>query len=628
MKTIDISGTSATYPQASPIKRSRVSGCREQESGKLTQRRKDAKTQGSLTKGTGFEPGKRGLRPPSARREPISMSKLMSLAHLLPQHAARAAWLSSKDLPSPRKMWRNSLRADLPIAGSGDPVRQEGYPPSDPPAAGTRAKPGGLSCRQAWTRGAGGVGKARPAAERSARGEESSISEPKADRTAHTKCAGGCPTPPQNNPLRLCVFAPLRFCLLTLTRRAGQSLFGSGLSLALALALLGAWACGGGPGPEAGRDQHVDGSEHVEGDDGHDEHGDELLVRLEANALERLGLEILVAGPGELEVITELPGEVQVNGDLMAHVGPRVGGVAREVLVSLGDTVRAGQLLAILESRDLADAKAAFLAANVRLELADATFKREERLWREKISSEQDYLDALNKRAEARIEYRAAEQKLHALGFSQFEVEKLPKQHDVVLTEYRITAPFSGTVIAKHITLGETVTAETSVFTVADLSSVWIDLAVYQKDIGAIRAGQVARVSTNHGDEAELSIDFVQPLVGEQTRTALARIIAPNPDGARHPGCFVTARVAMGETESSGLVVPSTAVIRMEDGDQVVFVETDEGFEPRPVVIGKRTRDHIEVVSGLVAGDRYVGRGGFSLKAELGKSDFGDGHGH
>ena len=398
--------------------------------------------------------------------------------------------------------------------------------------------------------------------------------------------------------------------------------------MALAVVLLGTWACGGGPAPEADRDLHDDASEHVEGDEGHEEHEEKLLVRLDAGSLERLGLEILVAGPGELEVITELPGEVQVNGDLLAHVGPRVGGVAREVLVSLGDTVRAGQLLAVLESRELADAKADFLAANVRLGLADATFKREERLWQEKVSSEQDYLDARNQQAEARIAYRSAEQKLHALGFSQTEVKNLPEQHEVVLTQYRITAPFSGTVIEKHITLGETVTAETSVFTVADLSSVWIDLAVYQKDIGAVRAGQAARVTTNHGDEAELTIDFVQPLVGEQTRTALARIIAPNPDGAWHPGCFVTARVTMGVTESSGLVVPSTAVIRMEDGDEVVFVQTDEGFEPRPVAIGRRTRNHLEVVSGLVAGDRYVAAGGFNLKAELGKSSFGDGHGH
>lgn len=123
-------------------------------------------------------------------------------------------------------------------------------------------------------------------------------------------------------------------------------------------------------------------------------------------------------------------------------------------------------------------------------------------------------------------------------------------------------------------------------------------------------------------------IDFVQPLVGEQTRTALARIIAPNPEGMWHPGCFVTARVAMGATEQPDLVVPSSAVIRMDDGDEVIFVETKGGFELRPVAIGRRTRDHIEVVSGLTVGERYVAKGGFSLKAELGKSAFGDGHGH
>ncbi len=388
------------------------------------------------------------------------------------------------------------------------------------------------------------------------------------------------------------------------------------------------WACGSGPANDEAANKPGEVDQHSESADDHDHEGQPPVVQLDAAALERLGLEIAVAGPGEIEVTTELPGEVQVNGDRMAHVGPRVGGVVREVLVSLGDTVRSGQLLAVLESRELADAKAGFLAASARLGLADATYRREERLWKGKVSSEQDYLNARNSRVEARIEFRSAEQKLHALGFSLDEVKKLPEQHNAVLTEYRITAPFDGTVIERHITLGETVSAERSVFTVADLSSVWIDLAVYQKDIGAVRAGQVARVSTEHGHEVELKIDFVQPLVGEETRTALARIIAQNPDGAWHPGCFITANVTMAETEQKGIVVPSSAVIRMDDGDEVVFVETVGGFEPRPVALGRRVRDLMEVLSGLESGERYVAKGGFSLKAELGKADFGDGHGH
>jgi len=327
-------------------------------------------------------------------------------------------------------------------------------------------------------------------------------------------------------------------------------------------------------------------------------------------------------------VTAELPGEVQVDGDRMAHVAPRVGGVVREVRASLGDTVRRGQLLAVLSSRELADAKATYLAGAERLRMANATFAREERLFEGKVSSEQDYLDAKQNRAEGRIESRASEQKLLALGVTAEEIRQLPDSHDVALTDYRLLSPFDGTVIDRHITLGETVAAEDPVFTVADLSTVWIDLSVYQRDIGAVRAGQAVRVETNHGDEAELVIDFVQPLVGEETRTALARIIAPNPDGHWHPGCFVKAKVATSAGAEARVVVPDTAVIRMPDGDDVVFVLTDEGFGPAVVTLGQRSGDRVEVVTGLEPGERFVARGGFSLKAELGKESFGDGHGH
>ena len=111
-------------------------------------------------------------------------------------------------------------------------------------------------------------------------------------------------------------------------------------------------------------------------------------------------------------------------------------------------------------------------------------------------------------------------------------------RHEAEFTVYRLTAPFDGTIIDRHITIGETVDSGSPVFTVADLSTVWIDLSVYQRDIGAVRAGQTARVVTDHGEEAELEIGFVQPLVGEETRTATARIVAPNTDAHVAPRMF------------------------------------------------------------------------------------------
>jgi cobalt-zinc-cadmium efflux system membrane fusion protein len=397
-----------------------------------------------------------------------------------------------------------------------------------------------------------------------------------------------------------------------------------------------ALGCGGGPSPEADVVGHLEGDDHAieQGDQGDERedpdeaHGEEGIVRMDEAALARLGLEIAEAGPGDIKITVELPGEVRVNGDRMAHVGPRVGGVAQRVLVRLGDTVRTGQLLAVIESRELADSKATYLAAAERRQLAEATFAREERLWRDKVSSEQDYLDARIGLAEAKIAQRVAEKKLHVLGFDHDEVQRLADEPDIEYASYRITAPFGGEVVDRHITIGETIPAEQNVFTIADLSSVWIDLSVYQKDLATVSAGQNVWVRpANNGVEGSGTIEFVQPLLGEDTRTALARLTMPNPGRRWKPGLFVTANVVV-DAANVAIRVPRTALIRMEDGDDVVFVQTDEGFEPRPVTLGRTAPDAVEVVGGLEPGDRYVAAGGFSLKAELGKDAFGDGHGH
>ena len=169
--------------------------------------------------------------------------------------------------------------------------------------------------------------------------------------------------------------------------------------------------------------------------------------------------------------------------------------------------------------------------------------------------------------------------------------------------------------------------AGSPVLTVADLGTVWIDLSVYQRDIGSVRKGQTVRVATEHGEEEELQIDFVQPIVGEDTRTATARIVASNPKGIWPPGCFVAAEVTTSSVEAE-VVVPTSAVIRMEDGAEVVFVRVAESFEVRQVETGRRSRLGVEIVNGLEPGEAFAAEGGFSLKAELGKDAFGDGHGH
>lgn len=353
----------------------------------------------------------------------------------------------------------------------------------------------------------------------------------------------------------------------------------------------------------------------------------EGMVRLSEEEQKRFGIEVAAVGPGKLADYVSIPGEVTLNADRMAHIVPRLSGVVREVRKNVGDMVRQGEVMAVIESRELADAKAEYLAASERMALARAKFEREERLWRKKISAEQDYLDAKQALAESRIATRSAEQKLHALGFSDDYVRRLPSHPDTSYTRYEIVAPFNATVIEKHITLGETLKEDADAFLVADLDTVWVNLNVYPKDLPQVRQGQEVFIASGQDTpETRGVISYVSPLVKEETRTALARVVLPNPQGLWRSGTFVTARVAVGG-EPAGLVLPKTALQTVED-KAVVFVKTTEGFQAKPVTIGRTNETHTEITAGLSTGEHCAVTGTFTLKAQLSKGAFGDGHNH
>jgi len=195
------------------------------------------------------------------------------------------------------------------------------------------------------------------------------------------------------------------------------------------------------------------------------------------------------------------------------------------------------------------------------------------------------------------------------------------------LVEYQMKALIDGIVIDKHITLGEVLGEDDEAYVVADLSTVWVNLSVYQEDLPDVRTGLTAVISAGHDiPDVTAKISYVGPVVDEHTRTGLARVVLSNKKRFWRPGLFVTGRILISE-EMVPLLVPETALQTIED-ETCVFIETNEGFEPQPVGIGRRNDTHVEIVSGLTVGQRYVTRGGFTLKAELSKGAFGDGHGH
>jgi cobalt-zinc-cadmium efflux system membrane fusion protein len=200
-------------------------------------------------------------------------------------------------------------------------------------------------------------------------------------------------------------------------------------------------------------------------------------------------------------------------------------------------------------------------------------------------------------------------------------------ESDESLSPYEVKTVLAGTITAKHITLGEAVSREHAAFVVADLGTVWADITVYQRDLGHVAVGQEVRISAGNAHPPVTgAISYVAPVVDEETRTALARVVLPNPGGAWRPGTFITARILL-DSFVVPVAVPRTALQHFEDQD-VVFVQTPEGFMPRPVTVGRSDENTLEIVSGLAAGEMYVSQGGFTLKAELGKGSFGGGHAH
>jgi cobalt-zinc-cadmium efflux system membrane fusion protein len=193
---------------------------------------------------------------------------------------------------------------------------------------------------------------------------------------------------------------------------------------------------------------------------------------------------------------------------------------------------------------------------------------------------------------------------------------------------YAVRAPFAGFIIEKHLTLGEKVNGDESVFSIADTSSVWVRFNVYQKDIALVSPGQMVRIALGSDGHREGKVAYLSPVIDEQTRSVQARVVLDNRDGTLRPGIYVTVSMAA-RPQDAAVVIPQLAVQMLEE-EEVVFVENDDGFDAVPVKLGAADRERVAIVSGLRPGQRYVVRGAFDLKAKIVTSglDPHAGHGH
>jgi cobalt-zinc-cadmium efflux system membrane fusion protein len=395
-------------------------------------------------------------------------------------------------------------------------------------------------------------------------------------------------------------------------------------------------------------DEHEDHDHDEHEDHDHDEHEDEghehETKHLSKAQMQALGVEVSQVKSGQLQRYLTLTGEIALNEDNLVHLVPRVEGIVLKVYKHLGDQVKKGDVMAVLESREVADAKAEYLASKEQLALAQDNYNRTSKLQKKRLISEQQLFEIKQTLLEVQIRTKSAARKLHALGFSDAYVKKLPQQPADRLTKYQMIAPIDGIVIEKHIVLGEVLNPESSEFAIAegtvlntelsayviaDLSSVWVNFDVYPRDLPYIKENQSVIISSSDGIADQIGkISYVSPMIDRETRTALIRSVLPNPKGRWRAGLFITGKILI-EAVHLTLVVPKTAIQTNNANLPAIFVVTEEGYELQPVTLGDSDDVQVEILAGLEKGQAYVSKGGFILKAEMQKASFAHaGHAH
>ena len=306
----------------------------------------------------------------------------------------------------------------------------------------------------------------------------------------------------------------------------------------------------------------------------------------------------------------------------IARVAAKVVGTVAQLNKQLGDTVAKDEVVAVLDSREVAEAKSEYLAAQVNFELQKTLFERAQPLYQAKVTPENQYLRTKTTFTEAQLRVELARHKLSALNVSEREIAQLSRQ-TTGLQRYEIRSPIDGRVVERLVNLGAPVGGEgqaKELYVVADLSSVWIELSVPTADLPTIMEGQPVAISAGeNGKSSEGRIVFISPMLNQETRSARVIASVDNKDLTWRPGSYVTAQVLV-EKQPINLALPRAA-LQTIGGEQVVFVRTAEGFEKREVVPGKADEHVVEVVFGLDPGEVVAVNNSFVLKAELGKAE-------
>jgi cobalt-zinc-cadmium efflux system membrane fusion protein len=332
-------------------------------------------------------------------------------------------------------------------------------------------------------------------------------------------------------------------------------------------------------------------------------------IRYSDDFAKRAGLEFSAAEASSLSPVVTVTGTVTFDAERMAAIGARIVGRVRAVYKLEGAEVRAGDVLAEIESAELGQAQAAVISARAHAHAAIVNEKRERELSEAHISSGREAELAAATAASARADLVAAEQRVRAFGGT------IDGETGIL----QLRSPIGGKVVERGVARGQSVEPTHTAFRVADLRRVWVQLAVFERELPAVHAGDDVEISPQTDASTTLRgrVAYVGDVLDLETRTAPVRVVVDQPETPLRPGQSVVAKIHTALPLATSLVLPREAVTSV-DGKSTVFVVHDAtSVEPRTVELGGHDGKRVEVIRGLRIRERVVSAGVFALKSEI-----------
>lgn len=345
-------------------------------------------------------------------------------------------------------------------------------------------------------------------------------------------------------------------------------------------------------------------------------------------------IETEVVAPQSIAGVIPATGKILVPENRMAVIGPVNEGRIVRLYAGQGTRVRKGQKLAELESADIDQAEADYLKAladyqnalrssAAEIKLAQQSYDRNKLLYEQKItagknlqSAEHD-LEVAKAAADNSVNgtkaaLTAARRHLLILGLNDATIDALAKRTDLAAT-FSLNSPIDGIVVERNATVGASVGTDANLFKIIDLSRVWIDADVFERDLPRVRPGQDVKLTVPAFPQSTFSgkVILINSVVDPETRTVKVRTEVANPDGRLKPDMFANVQIVT-DVNRAAISIPQSAVLN-DDGKTVVFVADGGGYKKRQVQAGIQNNDRVEIVDGLNAGDKVVVKGNYLL---------------